>query len=59
MSPFYDDNGLEIDPNEIKKPSLCVICKKDNDPAEEIICTLTRIDQKDEEEFVCYSFEKI
>ena len=59
MSPFYDDNGLEIDPNEIKRPSLCVICKKDNDPAEEIICTLTRIDQKDEEEFVCYSFEKI
>jgi len=59
MSSFYDDNGLEIDPNEIKKPSLCVICQKDNNPDEEIVCTLTRIDQKDEEGFVCYSFKKI
>jgi hypothetical protein len=59
MSPYYDDNGLEIDPNEIRKPSLCVICQKDNDPDEEIICTLTRMDQKDDEEFVCFSFEKI
>ena len=59
MSPIYDDNGLEVDPNGIKKPSLCVICKKDNDPAEEIICTLNRLDQKDEEEFNCGAFEKI
>ena len=59
MCPFYDDNGAEINPEAIKKPSLCVICKKDNDPEEEIICTLTRMDQRDEEEFDCEAFEKI
>jgi hypothetical protein len=59
MSPFYDDNGTEIDPIEIMKPSLCVICKKDSDPDQEILCTLTRIDQRYEEDFVCEAFENI
>jgi len=59
MAPFYDDDGTEVDPNEIKKPSLCVICKKDSDPEEEILCILTRMDQREEEEFRCEAFEKI
>jgi len=46
MSPFYDDDGTEVNPDEIKKPSLCVICKKDSDPDEEIVCILTRMDQR-------------
>jgi hypothetical protein len=59
MPPFYDDDGTEVDPNEIKKPSLCVICKKDSDPDEEILCILTRMDQRFDEEFKCEGFEKI
>ena len=59
MTPYYDDDGIEINPDEIKKPDLCVICKKDSDPDEEIICVLTRLDQRFEEDFICYDFECI
>lgn len=59
MAPFYDDDGIEIDPEEIRKPSLCVICKKDSDPDEEIVCTLTRMDQRNDEDFICEAFERI
>ena len=59
MSPFYNDDGTEVNPHEIKKPSLCVICQKDSYPDEEIICTLTRMDQRYDEDFICEAFEKI
>lgn len=59
MSPFYNDDGTEIDPHGINKPSLCVICKKDSDPDEEIVCTLTRMDQRNDEDFICEAFDKI
>jgi len=59
MAPFYDDDGTEVNPEAIKKPSLCVICKKDQDPDEEILCTLTLLDQRFDEEFICEAFEKI
>src|ERR1035437_10774999 len=29
MCPYFNDDGTEINPLEIKKPSLCVICQKD------------------------------
>jgi len=54
---YYLDDGTKIDPNLIPKPGLCLTCKKDDDPAEEILCTLTRIDERDDSEFVCYSYE--
>lgn len=59
MSPYYNDDGTELNPDLIKKPSLCIICKKDSDPDEEILCNLTRLDEMDNEEFICYSFDKI
>ena len=59
MCPYFNDDGTEINPYEIKKPSLCVICKKDLDPNEEILCTLTRMDQRNSNEFICEAFEKI
>ena len=59
MSPFYNDDGTEVNPDMIPKPNLCLICKKDNDPDEEILCTLNRIDQSDNSEFKCFSFENI
>ena len=59
MTPIYNDEGMEIDPYEIIKPNLCVICKKDSDSDEELLCNLIRFDQRLEEDFICYAFEKI
>jgi hypothetical protein len=53
---FYDDDGNKIDPNLIPKPGLCLSCKNDDDPSQEILCTLTRMDQMDEEEFCCFAY---
>jgi hypothetical protein len=58
MCPYFNDDGTEINPDEIKKPSLCVICQKDLDPNEEILCNLTRMDQRNNDEFICEAFEK-
>ena len=54
---FFRDDGTEINPSLIKKPSLCVSCRKDDDPQEEILCTLVRADQQGEEEFRCEAFD--
>lgn len=56
-SGYYNDNGEKLDPNLISKPSLCTMCKKDDDPKEEILCDLNRLDQTDSEEFKCYVYE--
>jgi hypothetical protein len=54
---FFRDDGAEINPDLIAKPSLCASCRKDRDSNEEILCTLTRADQQGEEEFECFAFE--
>ena len=59
MSPFYDDDGTEINPDLYSKPDLCLICKKQDDPKEEILCTLNRMDQRNDNDFKCYAFENI
>ena len=56
---FFQDNGSEINPELISKPALCLTCKKDNDPQEEILCILTRADQQDEAEFICGAYEPL
>ena len=55
---YYDDDGTEINPNFTLKPSLCLTCKNDDNPKEEILCNLTRLDQKDEEAFKCFAYKK-
>jgi hypothetical protein len=57
--PYFDDDGNEINPDFYPKPGLCLICKKNNDKDEEILCTLNRIDQRMEHEFKCGAFEEI
>ena len=54
---FFRDDGTEIKPDLIAKPSLCVSCRKDRDPNEEILCTLTRTDQQGEDPFECFAHE--
>ena len=56
-SGFFRNDGTEITPDLISKPSLCVSCRKDQDPSEEILCTLTRADQQREAAFECFAFE--
>ena len=55
--PYYDDDGNEINPELIPKPSLCITCLKDDDPDEQILCNLNRMDQVNEPEFRCYAYE--
>ena len=55
---YLDDDGIEINPDLIPKPDLCISCKKDGQPGkEEILCNLTRADQQGEKEFYCDAYE--
>lgn len=56
---FFDDDGYEINTELIRKPSLCLTCINDDDPKEELLCQMTRYDQKGEQEFKCYSYVKL
>jgi hypothetical protein len=61
INGFYDDNGNKIDPESLPVPGLCVICKKHqiDDWDENVLCTLNRLDQRNEDIFKCGAFEKI
>ena len=54
---FYNDDGTEVNPDPIPKPSLCISCRKDGLRDEKILCNLNRMDQQGEEEFKCYAYE--
>ena len=54
---FYDDDGTEVNPDLIPKPSLCISCRKDGLRDEEHLCDLTRMDQQGEDEFICGAYE--
>lgn len=53
---YYDKDGNEINPALIPMPMLCADCDKKDDIEEEILCTLTRLDQREKKEFVCYAY---
>jgi hypothetical protein len=54
--PFYDDDGNELDPKAVPLPQMCRLCEKLNDPDEEILCDLNRLDQRNERQFKCGAF---
>ncbi|HET6568770.1 MAG TPA: hypothetical protein VFG50_12460 [Rhodothermales bacterium] len=58
--PYFDDDGTELNPDLMPKPHLCVACANDetNDEMERILCTLTRLDQQAEDEFICHAFRE-
>ncbi len=58
IAGIFDDDGYEIIPELIKKPSLCLICAKDDNPAEQFMCDLSRYDQRNDEEFRCGAYVK-
>lgn len=57
IAGFFDDDGYEINTDLIKKPSFCIACINDDNPKEEIFCNMTRYDQKDENEFKCFTYK--
>lgn len=57
IAGFFDDDGFEIDMKRIKKPSLCLSCKKNDKPEEELLCNMIRYDQMEEKEFHCNAYE--
>jgi hypothetical protein len=58
IAGFFDDEGYEINADLIKKPGLCIICIHDNDPNEEILCNMTRYDQRNDKGFKCFAYKK-
>ena len=54
--PYYDDDGNELDPTTIPMPRMCLMCEKKDDPNEEILCNLNRLDQVNEPDFKCGAF---
>jgi hypothetical protein len=58
ISGLFDDDGYEINTDLIKKPTLCITCLNDDNPNEEILCNLTRYDQKDNKDFICFAYKK-
>ncbi|GAI67457.1 unnamed protein product, partial [marine sediment metagenome] len=58
IAGFFDDDGYEINTELIKKPTLCLTCINDDDPNEEMLCNMTRYDQRDEKEFKCFAYKK-
>ena len=59
--PYFDDDGNELNPDLVPKPSLCVGCVSDEteDEDEQVLCNLSRLDQKPDEEFICFAFVPI
>ena len=55
---FFNDDGTPVNPDLIPKPSLCATCKHDNDPEQETLCALNRIDQQSTADFKCEAYEK-
>lgn len=59
ISGFFRDDGFEINMDLVPKPSLCLTCIHNNDSDEEILCNLTRYDQKNQKEFKCFAYRKL
>jgi len=57
LQGFSKDDGTPVNSDLMPKPSLCVSCKHDGDPKEEILCMLNRIDQQGEDNFKCEAYE--
>ena len=55
---FFNDDGTPVNPNIVPKPSLCVSCQYDDDPEQEILCMLNRMDQQGREDFKCFAYRQ-
>jgi len=53
---YYNDDGSKYNPDLYPLPNLCMSCKKKDDPSEEIVCNMTRMDQLGETDFRCFAY---
>jgi hypothetical protein len=58
---FFEDDGTIVNPEAVPIPSLCILCRKykTHDHEENLLCLMTRYDQRDSNDFNCDAFEKI
>ncbi len=56
---YFNDDGTPLNPDLFPKPQLCLSCKKNDDPNQEILCTLNRLGQREESVFECFAYEQI
>lgn len=59
IAGFFDDDGYEVNLDLVKKPSLCLTCQNNDDPAQEMLCNMTRFDQELEPGFTCGAYKKM
>ena len=61
INGIFDDDGFMINMDSIKKPELCMTCFKNfiDDWDENLLCDMNRADQRNENEFKCYAYEKL
>ena len=57
MCGYFDDDGTELNPDLVPLPSLCLLCVNEDDPSQEVLCNLTRLDQRDEAAFQCFAYK--
>ena len=55
---FFNDDGTPLDPELLVKPGLCTTCVNDDDESQYVLCTLTRFDQQNDIEFICYAYKE-
>ena len=58
ISGYFNDDGTEFNPNLKPAPALCATCRKNDNPAYETACNLTRHDQE-EDIFICFAYESL
>lgn len=58
IAGFFDNDGYEIKMDLIQKPSLCITCINNDNLHEEILCNMTRHDQQNEKEFICFAYRE-
>ena len=51
------DTGSGFKTEMVAKPRVCASCLKDDDPLEEFLCFLCRVDQQDQSDFRCTYYE--
>ncbi len=58
MNGFYKDDGTPVNFDLIPEPGLCITWKHDEDSRQKIPCTLNRMDQQGEDDFICDAYEE-
>ena len=61
INGIFNDDGTKVDIETIPVPGLCMLCRSyyTDNQMENLFCLMNRNDQKDQDGFVCGTFEKL